>query len=538
MHTSGILHFTNCCYGFWYSRWTNCYYYLDPYQCDTGGKKTFVNGKACLCIFSSICQMTKHMCLNQYEGTTGFYLHRIHVSSIDTPPYEKFQEDPMWIYLDYHWNFTHSIMRTRRKAKDGCDSNPSRLDRRFWNNYAVEITNLIYSVWGTIGAYNCYFGERAGKNRAAICVAILAMQHLCHPSRWGPAILDSAVICGDSYYTESLRNAARRYSKSVNRFGLRSILRIFPHLWTVDFGTSVCGILYGDRNRLTLTSALKSAFEEARNVIIECNEITLAVLVAKDAYYVADPCWIGPPLFARDRNAIYVLRCKNVNVLIYAITKMFNTNQRLGVRITPLKLAFHREDFNADSEFYTARRKILPRSLRKDPGKIEDLSTPIPGAVTVPDVDSYLRYRRYLVDSITEDFRPEGSQLQNHRELALNLENSTFVSTKWRLNLGQARPLKRRKPPADLLGTKRDSLSADCVDSATELFQSRRSRISVTDLITVCDNYPRPMDFASDAPPLGIESLECAGKRDFIREQSRMDFNERVAEMSRNIYKS
>lgn len=212
---------------------------------------------------------------------------------------------------------------------------------------------------------------------------------------------------------------------------------------------------------------------------------------------------------------------------------MFNTNQRLGVRITPLKLAFHREDFDADSELYTARRKILPRSLRKDPGKIEDSSMPIPGAVAVPDVDSYLRYRRHLADGVTGDFQPEDCQL--HTKLALNPENAnnTFVSTKWRLNLGQARPLKRPKPPADPIGMKRD-----CIDSATELFQPRRSRISVTDLITACDNYPRPMDFASDAPPPEIESLECASERDFIREQSRVDFNERVAEMSRNIYKS
>lgn len=445
----------------------------------------------------------------------------------------------MWIYLDYHWNFTHSIMRARRKARDGDGSGPSEFDRRFWNNYAIEITDLIYSVWGTIGAYDCRFGERAGKNRVAICVVILAMQHLCHPSRWGPAILDSAVICGDSYYTESLKSAARRCSESVNRFGLRTTLRVFPHLWTVDFGTSVCGILYGDRNRLTLTGALKLAFEEARNVIIECNEITLAVLAAKDAYYIADPCWIGPPLFARDRNAIYVLRCKNVNVLIYAITKIFNTNQRLGVRITPVRLAFDQEDLDADPGLYPSRRKILPRSLRKDPGKIEDPGTSLPGAVTVPDADSYLRYRRHLADNVIGGSRSEDSQLRYHTRLALNPENvnNMFVSTKWRLNLGQMRPPKRSKPLVDSIKMKRDS--ANCVDSAIELFEPHRSQISVTELITACDNYPRPMDFACDVPPPEIESLECnLSDRDFIRKQSRMDFNEHVTEMSRDIYKS
>lgn len=386
MHTSGILHFTNCCYGFWYSRATNCYYYLDPYQCDTDGRKTCANGNACLCIFSSIRQMVKHMCLNQYEGTTGFFLHRIHVNSIDAPSFDKFQEDPMWLYLDYHWNFTHSIMRSRKKAKYG---DRSKTNRRFWNNYAIEVIGLIYSIWGTIGAYDCRFGERAGKNCIAICVAVLAMRNLCHPSRWSPAILDSAVICGDSYYTESLKSLMQNYSKSDNRFGLQTSFKIFPHSWTIDFDTSICGILYsGDQNNLTLTDALNLAFEEARNVIIECNRIALAALATKDAYYVADPCWIGPPLFPRNRGAIYVLRCKNMNVLIYAITKMFNTNQRLNVYVTPLSLAFDREDFEAD--LCTTRRKILPTSVQKVPGRIEDPAIPIPGAVVVPDEDSYL----------------------------------------------------------------------------------------------------------------------------------------------------
>lgn len=441
----------------------------------------------------------------------------------------------MWVYLDYHWNFTHSIMRSCKKAKDSDKSNPSEINRRFWNNYAIEVIGLIYSIWGTIGAYDRRFGERAGKNRAAICVAVLAMQNLCHPSRWNPAVLDSAVICGDSYYTESLKSLMRKCSKSENRFGLRTSFRIFPHSWSVDFGTSVCGILYGDRNKLTLTDALTSAFEETRNVIIECNEITLAALATKDAYYIADPCWIGPPLFARDCGAIYVLRCKNMNVLIYAITKMFNTNQRLSVRVTSLRLAFDREDFDAD--LCSTRRKILPRTLQKMPGKIVDPGTPIPGAVVVPDKDSYPQYRRRLAKGVTGNFQLESLQLR-HAEPALNPENvnNALVSTKWRLNLGQARSRKRPKPPLDSVGTKDDQL--EYVDSSTDRYEERRSRISVTDLITVGDHYPRPIDFTSDALPPEIESLECASERDFIREQSRVDFDKRVTEMSRKIYSS
>lgn len=424
----------------------------------------------------------------------------------------------MWVYLDYHWNFAHSIMRSRKKAKSHDKSDPSKIDRRFWNNYAIEVIGLIYSIWGTIGAYDRRFGERAGKNRAAICVAILAMQNLCQPSRWSPAVLDSAVICGDSYYTESLKSLR----KSENKFGLRTCFRIFPHSWIIDFGAGVCGILYGDRNRLTLTEALTLAFQEACNVIIECNGITLAALIAKDAYYIADPCWIGPPLFAKNRGAIYVLRCKNMHALIYAITKMFNTNQRLGVRITPLSLSFDQED--SDANLCTARREILPRSLQKVPGRIEDLGLPISGAVVVPEKDSYLQYRRRL----TKDFQLENLQLCQ-LESALNPENANnaLVSTKWHLNIGQVRSRKRPELPLDFVQI-RDNLLTDSFADLCE------TRVSVTDLITAGDRYSKSIDYAGD-PPSGIKSLDYASEHSFVSERSHVDFDKSVPEISRKI---
>lgn len=427
----------------------------------------------------------------------------------------------MWVYLDYQWNFTHSIMRSRKKARASED--PPRIDRRFWNSYAIEVPGLIYSVWGTIGAYDRRFGERAGRNRAAICVAILAMQNLCHPSRWSPAVLDSAVICGDSYYTESLKSSMQKNSIE-NRFGLRTSFRIFPHSWTIDFGAGVCGILYGDRNRLTLTDALTSALEETRNVIIECNGITLAALMAKDAYYIADPCWIGPPLFARDRGAIYALRCKNINALVYAITKMFNTNQRLGVRVTPLSLSFDREDVDAD--LCAARRKIPPRSLQKAPGKIEDPGAPVRGAAAVPEEDSYLQYRRHLIKDVTRDSQLENLQLR-HMESALNPENANnaLVSTEWRLNFGQMRFRKRSKFPVDCA---RDDV---LTDSLTDLYETQ---VSIADLITTGDHYLRSKDYVSD-PPSRIKSLDCASERSFISERSHVDSDKDDPEMSQKI---
>jgi len=298
----------------------------------------------------------------------------------------------------------------------------------------------------------------------------------------------------------------------------------------VDFGTSVCGVLYGDQNRLTLTAALKMAFEEARNIIVECNNITLAATASKDAYYVADPCWIGPPLFGKDRGAIYVLRCKNINTFVYVVTKMINTNQRLGVRITPVILAFDRENLRVQPEPCSGSGKILSRTLRKDPGRIDD-SMPIPGATAVPDESSYPQYLQRLAKAITgisnqlEEFRSRYAAPTLSPESA----NNTLVSTMWRLNVGQARPPKRPLPPLDLIRPKDDLM--ELADSITDL-EARYSKVSVRDLITT-DYYPRPMDFVSNVPAPSIEFLECASERNFIREQSRTEFDKRVMEMSR-----
>lgn len=529
LHTGGLLQFSNCCYGFWYAKSTNCYYYLDPYQCDERGRKTTYNGNACLCIFSSMYQMAKHMCLNQHPDTTGFFLHRIHVDSVDTLPSDKLQEDPMWVYLDYHWNFGHSIVKRRKKKL------PLLIDRPFWNNYVTEVAGLIYSLWGTIGAYDYRFGGEMGKNRTAICVAALAMQNLCHPSRWSAAMLDSAVICGNAYYTDSLKRI-RDCSEPANRFQLHKILRLFPHVWTVNFGTSVCGVLYGDQDRMTLTDTLKMAFEDARDIIVECNDITVAVSVANNSYYVIDPCWIGPPLFIRNRGAIYALCCRNMNILVYAITKMINSNQRLGVRVTPVIFIFGREDFRDESEICPPSGRILLKSLRKDPGRADEPAA-IPGAGTVPNASSHPKYLQYLARAAR---RIDRGQVEE-RKLPLRYEepplspenvNNTLVSTKWRLNLGQARPPRRFRLPLNLLQLECDP--AEFIDCTTDLFKPHYSRISIRDMVTTCD-YPSPIDFTSDIPAPDMDSIDCASERsEFLRKQSRMEFEKRVKEYEKD----
>ncbi|OAD56142.1 hypothetical protein WN48_04016 [Eufriesea mexicana] len=537
---SGILHFSNCCYGFWYSRATNAYYYLDPYQCNEKGRKVSNGGKACLCIFPTVCLMVRHMCLNQFEETTGFFIHRLHVDSVNVPPFKTFKEDPMWLYLDYHWNFRHApdIVKSGAKKKKQVEEQETKSVKQFWNNYAVEVSNLIYSVWGTIGSYDCRFGDRAGKNQPAICVAVLAMQYLSHPSRWGPAILDSAVICGDSYYTESLRSSIQKCVKHFNRFNLQTSFTIFPYLWTIDFKDSICGVLYGARNRMTLAAALMKSFEESPNVVIECSKVTLAALAAKDGYYVADPCWVGPPLFYKDHGAIYVLRCRNMNSLVYAVIKMLNTNQRLDFRLTPVAFTFEQEDFNfTDGKKREAKRKVFLEPLRTAPGKASDPGAPIPGAHTTPDEASYLMYRKNLAMGIRRGHELENPEIPSV-EPVLEEENmmSTLISTTWHLNLGQAAPLEKTVPVFDPRLV--EHVPEECETRVVGSFEpTSHEPMSITDLLAACDDYPRVVDFAGDAVPLK-RPIECSAPRSFLSDSARRKFRTRTADMAQEVYKT
>lgn len=141
--------------------------------------------------------------------------------------------------------------------------------------------------------------------------------------------------------------------------------------------------MYGAPNKRNLIESLQLAFGIASNVLIECEEITIGVLKAEESYYVADPCWIGPPLFDKDRGALYVLRCKNLNSLTYAIVKIFNTSQRVDFLVTPLTFAFEQRDqcVSENKVKPTARKKVLSKSLRSGPGSGRAPSTPVSGKI-------------------------------------------------------------------------------------------------------------------------------------------------------------
>ena len=143
-----------------------------------------------------------------------------------------------------------------------------------------------------------------------------------------------------------------------------------------------------------------------------------------------------------------------------------------------------------------------------------------------------MQYRQCLAERIARDSQLESLQLPC-AEYVLNPENvnNALVSTKWRMNLGQARSRKRPKLSLDSVEIKDDLLEFNESNFLTNLY---KMRISITDLITASNRYPRPIDFTSNESPPRIELLENISERGFINEH--VDFDKSVAEMSQKNY--
>ncbi|KAJ8688591.1 hypothetical protein QAD02_024386 [Eretmocerus hayati] len=402
-HTAALLHLSNCSYGLWYSGATECYYLLDPYACDCKGRRTCARGKGCLSIFATLCELVKHISSNRYEHTSGFFLHSVHVEAVNelcAKKDELVKEDPVWLYLDCHWSFWHEL-KARREGEEDKGNTPSTSEPPRYKNYLIEIPGKVYSLWGTVGAFDSDFGVRAGKAQAAICIAAIAMRNLSQPSDWCPAILDSAVVLGDHYYRDSNKDESNR---CLNRFNLTECLRASPHKWKVKFSSEICGVLYSRGEQPNLAECVSKGLSRSKNLVLQCQRRFLAVLRTSDALYVVDPSWVGPPLYAKDHGAVYALRCNDERTLVYVLTKMLNTNESLELSITPIELSFCQESCDPTDSKY--KNRILSKTHHSLPGRVAPSSHCQPlvcGDLVAPSEDSYLGYKYKLKLGLASD---------------------------------------------------------------------------------------------------------------------------------------
>lgn len=472
-HSSGMLQLSNVCYGFWYSQENNRYYYFDPYGCDAQGLRDESGGASCLCVFKSLCEMVQLLCINMFKHATGFYVHCLHVMSLEIPRLSvmPFIEDRTWLYLDYVWRYSHRACAIRREDKCrvyALESNePKEMPRCY--SYTIEVPNLIYSLWGTISCYDARFGETCGKNQAAVCTVLLGLQYTSHPSQWTPATLDTAVICGNIYYKESLKSTPVRPAcrpEQPIKYKLKPCFKIAQNVWNIRFLDDICGVLFGGRCKLSLAQALSVALKDSSSVVLECFNVNLAILWNQGGFYVGDPHWIGVPLFAPNRGALYLIYCHNFEVLVFAVIKMLNTNENLPITVTPVEFTFCTEICKQDKTVKMAKR-ILTEPVNGVPGKCIKPLYPIPGAIGTPETYSYIMYKRKLYFALV--------QRDEYDDISLYQEDTESVV--W---------LKRALCQSD--------------DSLKDTYRCKRKYVQRTDSDCRASNYPKVIDFLKDVP--------------------------------------
>lgn len=252
-----------------------------------------------------------------------------------------------------------------------------------WKNYIIEVPDLLYSLWGSLGSFDNQFCGRAGKNQSAICVALMATQSLIHASEWYASLLNSTVLWGDRYYEKSLNKSA------LNHLKLSRFIKAHSCVWDIEVEPKICGTLYGNSD---LASTLESVLEKKSwNVLLECSGKSLAIIRTVDAYYAADPSWIGPPLFSRNRGALYVIRCKHFKALIYVVIKMINSNSTSEFTLTPVYIT--------NFANLKANNKISEAAILKEPGKVMKGY----GSDLAPDEDLFGSYRKSLISEKKTD---------------------------------------------------------------------------------------------------------------------------------------
>lgn len=468
------------------------------------------------------------MLTNKFEHTTGFFIHDFHIECVNNKKDSsraKFMEDPIWTYLDLHWSYSH-------KQKLSKISKSEKLPiKSFWNHYVTEVPNLVYSLWGTIGSFDCKFGSRVGKNQAAICLSILAMQNLCQPSQWSSGFLDSAVLYGDCYYADSSKICTHS-----NHFNLQPFLRIDNNLCRFQFKSSLCGILYGASDKKSLAEILDLALNESSNLLIECKSVVLGVFKSDDDFFAIDPHWIGPPIFQKNHGAVYILRCRNFPSLLYCLTKMLNSNRQLEFRVTPVVMNFIQEGN------LVGKRKFS--TVYDSPGETMNDWNFIPGTDVVPAADEYRRFSRNLQLAMKY-----GDCLEN---LPVCYPRSELNEEKLNRFLRRFRDSKRRN---EVVNRFRDSEeSRNDYDRKDYCRANDRERYEM-DRDCEFSNFPKLVDFVGkggscdeilgggwnvngDSKTTLVKPVVCRKKPSFILEESRNRFRIKTKEMRLRKFKN
>ncbi|EDW70014.2 uncharacterized protein [Drosophila virilis] len=202
-----------------------------------------------------------------------------------------------------------------------------------WFQFDVEVHERLWSLWGGLHPRSTWFnGQARGHQTLACCVvACCAASVFRSLGEWTSKFLDAIVINGDKYYRKSLLNSrGNKKSIGVNDLALEcdfQDIHFMVQLQLVAFGQ-----LYSSpaSNIMGLYEALNYFFTRSQWGILVCQHryIAFGYSSSRDGGYFLYDCteW-DKPLFPDNMGASYVLRAKQLLMLLYIIVVTLNVRK-------------------------------------------------------------------------------------------------------------------------------------------------------------------------------------------------------------------
>lgn len=195
-----------------------------------------------------------------------------------------------------------------------------------WKEYDVEIQKEVYSLWGNLSPVCYVFKGNRAKQYLAINTISIAMALLYPLDEWNPEILDSIVINGDLYFSESIENISEE-DHELKIYNLNSEFEICNINLQFRFESVLHGMLYDtNMENFNLSRALTYFFRHHQFGILNLTGRTIAI-GKSSTFFMFDCQSFGSPLFIKDQGTAYVLRCCSLRRLLECILITLNVKR-------------------------------------------------------------------------------------------------------------------------------------------------------------------------------------------------------------------
>ncbi|EDW79476.2 uncharacterized protein Dwil_GK20498 [Drosophila willistoni] len=203
-----------------------------------------------------------------------------------------------------------------------------------WRHYDIEIKDRLWSLWGSLHPRASWF-DRMVRGRQMLGCYVIACCAGCTFRRlddWNSKLLDAIVVNGDKYYRESVQHS-ERWDHNLQLDDMCMQCTFQDIHFQVQTELTAFGELYSSpaSEVMNLSEGLNYFFTRYQWGILECQERRLAfgyTSVHDGGYFIYDCSEWGEPIFPDNMGASYILRAKQLLVLLYCMIVTLNVRRK------------------------------------------------------------------------------------------------------------------------------------------------------------------------------------------------------------------